>query len=84
MGRGKYKQIIWDWNGTLLDDVDLVIENDAFALGGNFQAVNGLGDHYAWGKLEAGKRCLASLGLKKGEGVLLSGIRPTILRWRRP
>ncbi len=26
MSRKKYKHIIWDWNGTLLDDVDIVID----------------------------------------------------------
>ncbi len=170
MGRGKYKHIIWDWNGTLLDDVDLVIDAmnkllrrrelsllnrelykniftfpvrdyyarlgfdfaaepyeqladefiaeinsdeyhsryrlfpeakgileqikalglsqsilsasaedklremiHAFGLGGYFQAVNGLGDHYAHGKLEAGKQCLLDLGINKGAEVLLIG-----------
>jgi len=167
MNRKKYKHIIWDWNGTLLDDVDIVIDAmnnllrrrglplinresykhiftfpvkdyyarlgfdfsaepfekladeftaeiysnkycyklfpevegilekvnclgmtqsilsasaqdkltemvDTFGIGKYFKAVNGLSNHYAHSKIEAGKQCLSILG-KKGDEVILIG-----------
>ena len=166
MIRKRYKHIIWDWNGTLLDDVDIVIDAmnnllsrrglplinresykhiftfpvkdyyarlgfdflaepyekladeftaeiysnkysyklfpevekilekvhclgiaqsvlsasaedklaemvDTFGIGRYFKAVNGLSNHYAHSKIEAGKQCLSSLGIKEDEVILI-------------
>ncbi len=166
MNRKKYKHIIWDWNGTLLDDVDIVIDAmnnllrrrglpllnrksykhiftfpvkdyyarlgfdflnepyekladeftaeifsnkycyklfpevegilekvhclgmsqsilsaslqdkltemvDTFGIGRYFEAVNGLSNHYAQSKIEAGKQCLSTLEIKMDEVILI-------------
>lgn len=166
MSRKKYKHIIWDWNGTLLDDVDIVIDAmnnllrrrglpllnrklyrqiftfpvkdyyarlgfdfsnepyekladeftaeinsnkycyklfpevegilekvhclgmsqsilsasaqdkltemvDTFGIGRYFKAVNGLSNHYAQSKIEAGKQCLSILEIKMDEVILI-------------
>ncbi len=166
MSRKKYKHIIWDWNGTLLDDVDIVIDAmnnllrrrglplinrelykhiftfpvkdyyarlgfdflvepfekladeftaeiysnkycyklfpevegilekvnclgitqsilsasaqdkltemiDTFGIGRYFKAVNGLSNHYAHSKIEAGKQCLSILEIKVDEVIFI-------------
>ena len=55
--------ILWDWNGTLLDDVDLCVDA--------LNRLLGLGDIYAKSKVEVGLAYLKENGFDPARAVMI-------------